>query len=538
MLDYEDIAVLDRNSLYLGVPTFELMEHAGAGIAKVVQEHENLTDKPVLIFCGLGNNGGDGLVAARYLAQDIQCRVRLVLLGAPYNIKSTIASEQFYRLPKSVEVITIENSKDDVIQGLDISNYTVIIDAMLGVGITGTLKKPYSSVVELINSIPRGLEKDKKLKSSKSSTHPIPLIVAVDVPTGLGTDMALKPDITVTFHDSKRGMTPQNSGEIIIHDIGIPADAEIYVGPGELIYIPKLKKDSHKGDRGRLLVIGGGPYTGAPALVGLGALRTGVDLVHIATPQNISNLVGSFSPNLIMHPLPQSNDYLTLADVEGILRLLEDISADAVVIGPGLGRINETLDGVIKIIEDIPERIPILLDADALTALASQGNTLTTLLKNHTGVLTPHRGEFQNILTASGYSKMAEVVEKKDKNQNPHENNTELTRLQRISKEFTSTLGSNWTVLLKGHIDIITDGRSVKLNKTGNPGMTVGGTGDVLAGITGALLAMGLNPYKAARCAAFINGYAGDLAWEKYRNGLTATDIIELIPQCFKDWLD
>jgi len=164
MLDYEEIAVLDRNAQFLGVPTFTLMEHAGAGVAKIAQEHRNITGKSVAIFCGLGNNGGDGLVAARYLANSGQCNVRLVLLGQPQDIKSPMAAENFHRLPKNVEIITMEKANDTIIKKMDLSNETVIIDAMLGVGITGILKKPYSSSIALINSVSQGRKKGEKAK--------------------------------------------------------------------------------------------------------------------------------------------------------------------------------------------------------------------------------------------------------------------------------------------------------------------------------------------------------------------------------------
>lgn len=537
MLDYEEITVLDRNSQFLGVPTFTLMEHAGAGVAKIAQEHRDITGKSVAIFCGLGNNGGDGLVAARHLATTGRCNVRLVLLGQPDDIKSPLAAENFHRLPKNVEIITMKKTNDKLIKKLDLSVDTVIIDAMLGVGITGILKKPYSSAVALINSVSSGRKKGRKTKKSKE-----PLIIAVDVPTGLGTKTALNPDLTITFHDSKIGMSAQNSGQIIIHDIGIPNAADKFLGPGELIFIPKFKAKSHKGDHGRLLIIGGGPYTGAPALVGLSALRTGVDLVHVATPHQIANVIASFSPNFIVHPLAQGSDFISEVDVDIILSILDEIELDAVVMGPGLGRSIETLKTVNILLEKLPKKLPILLDADAFNAIAKLSkNNFIKLLGMHTGVLTPHKGEFNKILSVVlGSKKLSTSKSKKVKKKGPEQQkiDPEIDVLSETVKHFTHQLSPNWAVLLKGHIDIVTDGITVKLNRLGNPGMTVGGTGDVLAGITGALLAMDLKPFKAARAAAFMNGYAGDLAWEKYNKGLTATDIIDLLPRVFTDFSD
>ena len=547
MLDYREIAVLDRNAQYLGVPTISLMENAGMGVVETVSKNVKLSGQAVTIFAGLGNNGGDGFVAARHFAYSEDCKVRVVLLGNPSEIKSQIAKENFNRLQKTIEIISIDKSDLGKLKNIDISSDAVVIDSMLGVGISGTLKSPYSDVVKLINSVTRIRASQKKPKTT-SKTHkskertssPGTLVVSVDVPTGLGTKITVDPDITVTFHDSKFGMTTKNSGKIIIHDIGIPKNAERFVGPGELLYLPKIKPESHKGDQGTILVVCGGPYTGAPALVGLGALRTGVDLVHIATPHETAKTVATFSPNFIIHPLSGHERYLTEDDVNNILSILKTIRADAVVMGPGLGKAEDTVNGVIKILKNLPARIPIVLDADALTALSMQSKTrLKSVLQGHNGVLTPHKTEFTRLLKAVDLKiKSSSINTRAGKKPNKQAENTEFEELQAIVKSFTSKITPNWTLLLKGPVDIITNGQMLKLNKTGNPGMTVGGTGDVLAGITGALLANGLTPFNAARAAAFINGYSGDLAWMKYRNGLTATDIIELIPQCIKDCLD
>ena len=511
MIDFEEIAVLDRNALYWGVPTHELMENAGSALANIAKESRKKDLSSVAIFCGLGNNGGDGMVAARHLANLHSVYVRLYLLGDSSKIRTNLATEQYCRLPKNVEIVAIEDMKSKDIKKLDLSIFSVIIDAMLGVGITGKLREPYRSIVKQINSKPKP-GKGKKVEVTA------PTVISADVPTGLGTDLVVLPDITVTFHDSKIGMTKQNSGKIKITDIGIPVKAEQFVGPGELTFLPRLKRDNHKGDSGRLLIIGGGPYTGAPGLVGLSALRTGVDLVHIATPQSVSDIVASFSPNFIVHPLIKGSDRLTEMDVDQIIKLIKEISADAMVIGPGLGRAKETMNAINTLISKVPTKIPLVLDADTFSALA-KSEDITKLLKTYKGILTPHTGEFKKLQKAL-------LGDKKSKSRK--------IELEDSVKSFAHTLGSNWTVLLKSSTDIISDGTNIKLNKTGNPGMTVGGTGDVLAGITGALLAQGLSPFKAGRCAAFISGSAGDLAWERYGRGLMATDMIELIPECLK----
>ncbi len=552
MLDFEEISVLDKNSLYLGVPTHTLMENAGSAVAEVAMQLCQNWKKYIVIFCGLGNNGGDGMVAARYLAYNPEFYVKLYLLGKKTEIRSKLAFEQFHRIPNRVDVSEIDKDDKKSIKNINLTNFSVIIDAMLGVGISGTLKEPYKSIVNLINSskTPKPIDKGKRRKAQKSKkaegessqNMTPPVIISVDIPTGLGTKSIIIPDYTITFHDIKTGMSTDNSGQIIIRDIGIPKDADLYVGPGELIYIPKLKQDSHKGDRGRLLIVGGGPYTGAPALVGMGALRTGVDLVHIATPDWVSQTIASFSTNFIIHPLGSGYNFLSTLDVDDIIELVDEVSADAVVIGPGLGRSEQTFKAVHNIIKKLPKELPLLLDADAFSALVNTANgQLDKLLKGHTGVLTPHKGELKLLMKAMQVTlESVKTRSKKDKTEfiKLLNDDTNPFEKQELLMKFVSKIGPDWTVLLKGPVDIIADGNSSKLNRTGNVGMTVGGTGDVLAGITGALLAMGLKPINAAKCSAFINGYAGDLAFKEFNFGLTATDIIDQIPKCWNEYLD
>jgi NAD(P)H-hydrate epimerase len=539
MIDFNEIAVLDRNALYLGVPTAKLMENAGIAVADVVKDLTDRCEKNIIIFCGLGNNGGDGMVAARHLAYNPEYFVRLILIGKHSDIRSKLASEQFHRIPNRVEVIELEKGNTDFLKDINLSYFPIIVDAMLGVGISGSLKEPYKSIVKKINSVIEQVEKSKRGKSINTSKKvkkvekieeelQKPKVISVDVPTGLGTDISVKPEITITFHDLKTGMTGKNSGEILIRDIGIPPEAEQFIGPGELNYIPKLRFDSHKGDRGRLLVVGGGPYTGAPALVGMSALRMGVDLVHIATPEWISSIIASYSPNFIVHSLGSGNKFLNDSDVDNVIELVDQVSADAVVIGPGLGRSQETFKAVCRIITKLPHELPIVLDADAFSALTILNpKELTDILKNHRGILTPHKGELKIMLKGMSENSFQELATVLNKEFDPE-------KIKELLKQFAKTMGADWTILLKGPVDIITDRDISKLNNTGNPGMTVGGTGDVLAGLAGALLAMGLNTFNAAGIAAFVNGGSGDLAWKKYGSGLMATDIIDYIPEFIK----
>lgn len=483
MISETEIKVLERNSEYFGVPTIHLMENAGRGVAQFVRETIKDTKKDILILCGPGNNGGDGFVAARYLTQYYKVTVFLV----ETEIKTELASRNFQQLQTyEVKIYHLPHDVDRLIAEND-----VLIDALLGTGLTGELKEPYATIV-------------KKLNQTTGKT-----IISVDVPTGLGSRQAITPQFTITFHDIKKGMNKENSGEIHVVDIGISKEALSSVGPGELsVFYPRPAKQSHKGQNGIVLVIGGGPYIGAPALSGLAALRTGVDLVYIATPERSWKPIAAFSPNFIVHDLP--GEMLTKDDIPRIEELLSKCTA--VILGPGLGASHETEEAIIPLVgRIIMEKKPLILDADAIKPLSEN----ISVIKNTATVVTPHVGEFKKLTGIT----LSEDLD---------------TRINTV-KEWAANIGV--TIFLKGYIDILSDGTSVKQNKVHNEAMTVGGTGDVLAGIIGALLSKGVTPFNAARIAAFLNGEAGNQAFEKNYYGLLATDIIDEIPHVLKKYL-
>lgn len=505
MISGREIKVLDINSEYRGVPNKILMENAGRHVANFIIKKVSSRNKKILVFCGTGNNGGDGFVACRYLAKNY--KVTLFLVGNERDIKTDIAMKNFQKLKKNnVKIYDIKSI--DRISDL-LSENQIIIDSMLGVGLSGNLREPYFSIVKEINS-------------AKNKT-----IVSVDMPTGLGTNLTIKPDFTITFHDIKENMNPGNSGEIITVDIGIPKNAIEYVGPGELsTYYPKPEKKSHKGDNGKLLVVGGGPYIGAPALAGLAALRTGSDLVYIATPKRAAKSITSFSPlfikpirqaktiaklspNLIVKEL-NNEDILVTEDTKIIDNFISKI--DTIVIGPGLGGEQTTLEVIGKIIINCAKQgKPIVVDADAIQVIGKKPE----IIRNTQTVITPHAGEFKELTGV----KLSDNLDDR----------------KRKVEEWAKKLGV--TILLKGPVDVISNGRKTKLNDVHNEAMTVGGTGDVLSGIIGALLSKNVEPFDAARTAAFLNGAAGNSAFDKKSYGLVATDIIEEIPNILKKYL-
>lgn len=262
-------------------------------------------------------------------------------------------------------------------------------------------------------------------------------------------------------------------------------------------------KWSHKGDFGKLLVIGGSKrYTGAPALVAYSAiasLRAGADLVLVAAPKRAADIIASFSPNLITEPL--EGDFVSMKHSKTLDYLMRKF--DAVSIGSGLGIEKETEGFVKKFVGKIKK--PCVIDADAIKVLKKKrlgGNF----------VLTPHAYEFYHI---SGEKPKHDIMGR-----------------AKVVEKFAKKIGA--TILLKGAVDIISDGKQTAMNKTGNPYMTTGGTGDVLAGICGGLLAQGISPFKAACASAYITGKAGDLAAKDKGPGLLATDIIEKIPEVIR----
>ncbi len=502
MIQSREIHVLDGNAAYFGVPAMQLMEHAGKGVADYILHRFGKTKKSVLLFCGTGNNGGDGFVAARYLAKQFQ--VTVFLIGKKADIRTDVAQKNFQRLDK--EAITIYER--DALPSLDklLNSHDIIVDAMLGIGLSGELREPYRTIVTKINSIVK---------------KPV---IAVDVPTGVGMNIALTPTETITFHDAKVGMNKTNCGTITIVDIGIPQKAVDYVGPGDVqAYYPRPRKESHKGDNGIVLVIGGGPYIGAPALTGFAALRTGADLVYIATPKRAATAITSFAPhalrpmrltktlaaiapNLIVTELTHKH-LLVPDDVTTLIPLIS--KAHTVVIGPGLGTERQTNDAVASILKQCKQhKSSLVIDADAIAVVGNHPKDIHGMPT----VITPHAGEF---------TKLTGVHLPKSLNQ---KKNIVATWAQKLDA----------TILLKGAIDVITDGESIKLNNVHNQAMTVGGTGDVLAGIVGALMAKGAEPFHAARMGAFINGIAGNKAFSKRSYGLIATDIIQEIPTILK----
>jgi len=468
----EEMRALEANADYFGVGYGTLMENAGKKVADLIIALYG--HRKVLVVCGKGNNGGDGFVAARHLAV-AGCPVSALLLGRASEVKKGPAVENLFKLRMAkVDILEIE-APEMLVQEL-FDSCDIVVDAILGTGSIGKPRDLAARAIGLINGSPA-------------------IKVSVDIPSGLDChtgkcEVCVKPDLVVTFHALKRGLEHYNT-EVV--SIGIPDQASEFVGPGDLQKVKARGDFPHKGQSGRVLVIGGGPYVGAPALSAMAALRTGADVVTLAAPRRVADIAASYSPNLITVPLTDLHKIVN-ADVDLLRPLIN--RHDVVVIGMGAGHDPDTLQAIREVLLLSDKTV---MDADALQS--------DMPLK---GIVTPHQGEFRRISGAEVTGDGAEAA-----------------------RAFSTS--RNVVTLLKGRVDVITDGKLLKRNSTGNPGMTVGGTGDVLAGITGALFCV--NPaFEAAAAAAFISGAAGDMAFREKGYGLLATDVVYCIPYVMKEY--
>jgi len=483
---------LELNSEYFGVSRLQLMENAGRGVAEEIASRFKPNKTNVAVFCGLGGNGGDGFVAARHLA----CagfKVGVLLAGTSRDISDKEAKKNWEALLSLRDLMVLQQVYDSSL--IPDLKADVVVDALLGIGLKGAPRPPIINMIRKINEMDA-------------------YCVAVDVPTGIDSDTgsvlseAVKADLTVTFHKLKPGLAEakEYTGELIVKSIGLPSEFEQFAGPGDVQLVVKPRPaEAHKGEFGRLLVIGGSEvFSGAPFLVASAALRTGVDLAHIAAPHKTAYAISSMSPDVITIKL--EGEHLNPRNVAAIRPYLE--KSTAVAMGPGLGLHKDTREAVKEIVKVVEEvKIPLLLDADGLKAFAEFKHKTTSPM-----VFTPHAGEYQ-ILTGK---------------EPPEDLRERAAEVQKTAEE----LGA--IILLKGHVDVISDGKRVKLNFTGNPGMTVGGTGDVLSGVVAAFLAQGADPFEAAAAGAFINGAAGDLVQNESGYHMVPTDLLDWIP-CVMD---
>lgn len=488
-----------------GIPSLDLMEAAGAGVAeRVLDLLGGSRGRNVSIFCGKGNNGGDGFVAARYLA-DSDVRVKVFLPDDPSELSGD-AAVNFSKLPDKVTVINIKPNDDlSEIESL-LPDEDIIIDALLGTGISGAVKSEYARIINLINS--SGAQ-----------------VVSVDIPSGVNGNtgqvgsVAVRADHTVTLGMPKLGLYLQPgseyAGTISVVDIGIPAEVILAFPlnydclelPGAKKLLPSRRGISHKGDYGRVLIIGGSRgMAGAMALAANAALRVGCGMVVAAAPKSVQETLAVKLTEVMTLPLPENSLGTLVPDAVDALKERLDW-ADVVAIGPGFG-LNDDIVSFMGRFLDVCQ-LPMVIDADGIKCASSFKDKLTS--RQSPVIITPHPGELAYFLGM----KQDEI----------------LANYFQTTLDAASKLGM--VVHLKVHRSVTAhyDGRAT-INITGNSGMASAGSGDVLTGIIAGLLAQGADAFDATRLGAYLHGLAGDLAaHELTEYSMIAGDITSYLPK-------
>jgi hydroxyethylthiazole kinase-like uncharacterized protein yjeF len=445
-----DSRILDINYRYYYGSLDPIIHNAGVSVAEEIQKLTS-PGSTVLMICGTGNKAGDAINAAALLRD--KRNLKFIFPRGVDHIKS----EKTRSIFESLKIDPIRAER--ISEAINASD--LLVDALLGTGITGKPSDDYARIISLMNG----------------SGKPI---LSIDLPSGFGTEVHILPKVTVTMHAAKEGMTVENSGTIAIKDIGIPGDLVNTSGPGYFLTYPIPEAGSHKGMNGKLGIFAGARYPGAAIVSALGAEKIGLDLIHLYTDPSIGTLVQGYSPFVITVPS---------AD------LSRSEENDSLLIGPGNG-MNEENDAIMSKLLSLDK--PTLLDADGIKTLYRCRFTRRRPL-----VVTPHRKEFE-ILTG---------MEATEEN------------------AFSYARKTGNIVLLKGKADIITDGKRIIHSPGGNARMTMGGTGDLLAGIVAALLAKGIDELHASVLGSFLNKKIGETAFLKQSYWFGIMDMINLIPE-------
>ena len=494
----DQMSAVDRLSVEMGVPGTELMERAGAGVVRTLGERwSGLEGLRVAIVCGKGNNGGDGFVVGRRLAE----------AGVPASVylpapRSEITGDAAHHLERlETEAGPVGPLPEDLTGALGEAD--LVVDALLGTGLRGPPREAETRIIGCINDCGRP-------------------VVAVDLPSGLQADTGAVPGacvramVTVTFGLVKVGhmLYPGRSrcGALELVDIGFPEDAvgrctantHLLTLEGIAGLLPRRSPVAHKGTCGAVAVVAGSEgMTGAACLTADAALRAGAGRVRLGAPASLHDILEVKLTEAMTRPLPEVRRArcLSLRALGDVLRLLDE--ARALAVGPGLGRHHETCELVRRLLSR-PDLPPTVADADALFALGEAAPPPGA-------VLTPHAGEFQR-LSGCDPDRIAEDP-------------------LGLAAEFAA--GRSVVLVLKGAPTVVAapDGRTF-VNPTGNPGMATAGSGDVLTGLAAGLLAQGCPPLAAAACAVYVHGLAGDLARDDLGPwGMRATDICERVPR-------
>lgn len=486
----------------LGVALSDLMQRAGAALFEHIGQR--IPFGAVAVVCGTGNNGGDGWVAARLLARAGR-DVRVITPVKPEDIAGIAGDAALEAASDGVAFDLIEGALD--VGAL--SGYAAVIDAIFGIGFAGPVRQPYSTWIDAINA--------------SGAT-----VFSVDVPSGVETDTghvdghAVQADVTVTFSAPKIGVLLYPgagfAGELVVADIGVPweylgaaGDVEVWDPADFAALLPHHAPNIHKNSRGRVLIVAGsGAFPGAAVLAAMGAQRCGAGYVTLAVPESITQIAQMKLTSAVVLGLPE-NPSRTLASkvADEIIDTAREY--DAVVVGPGITLAHGAILVVRKLVSELAA--PLVLDADGLNAMVDA----VPALKARTGptVITPHPGELARLLDTTP----AEV------------------QADRLSYG-SSLTGPRFACLLKGAHTIVSGrGRHV-VSLAGGTELATAGTGDVLAGMVGALLAQGLEPFEAGALAAYLHGRAGEFAAARLTDRcVIAEDLPTYIPAATADLL-
>jgi ADP-dependent NAD(P)H-hydrate dehydratase / NAD(P)H-hydrate epimerase len=489
-LDAEEMRATDRWAIEeRGVPSLELMETAGAAVAGAAAE----LARPgrAAVVCGKGNNGGDGLVAARHLA-DTGFDADALLLGGPDDL-SEDARANLDRFPGARKVEPGEIPA--ALQGAG-----VVIDAIFGTGFAGAPRDPAAGAIEAINAADA-------------------MVVATDIASGVNAASgeveggAVEADLTVTFHAPKLGhwIYPGkgHAGGLRVATIGIPEGDRVaaragLIQPSVLALLPSREPGSTKFSSGQVVVVGGSRgLTGAVCLSASAAIRAGAGYATVAVPADLERIFEVKLTEVMSVGCASREGRLRRAASEQVLKAAEP--AAAVVLGPGIGR----EDGTRDLVRDLAQRIeaPLVIDADGLNAHAGRLKSLAE--RQAPAILTPHEGELGRLL----------------------EVDSERIKAKRLASAREAAQQSGAVVVLKGDDTIVTDGERLAVNTVSSPSLATAGTGDVLSGMIAAMLARGLEPFAAACAAVIAHSRAGRAAADMVgTNSVIAGDVIDSIP--------
>ncbi|MDI6786513.1 MAG: NAD(P)H-hydrate dehydratase [bacterium] len=488
------------------IPSLTLMENAGIKSLEYLHKlFSNLKFKKIAIFVGPGNNGGDGLVLARQLLNQ-KIPVEVFLMFEEEKAKGIAKTNLDIVKSLNIPLIRINFIDKFHKEKNKIAQADIIIDAILGIGTKGTLSNLFTEVIDYLNFLPKPK-------------------VALDIPSGINGDTgevfgtSIKANYTLTFGLPKAGMflSPAMNyiGKLVIVDIGFPKalldNSKIKINYTEekdvSFLLPKRLKDDHKGKCGKVFLLAGSlGMTGAAALSSQAALLTGSGIVILGIPESLNSILEIKLTEVMTQPLPETPS-ATLSS-KGFPIIMDLISKfQAMALGPGIGRDNET----IKLVKELVKKISIhlVIDADGIFALAEEPEILKEVKSPI--VITPHMGELAHFLKI----KINDV------------SNNRIHYAQKVAKEYKIV------VILKGAHTLIADpSGNIFINSTGNPGMASGGVGDVLTGIIAGLLAQGLGILEASKLGVYLHGLAGDLALEeKGELSLIASDLLNNIPK-------